>query len=110
MQVKTAAPAAPDYLHTMLAYVGRYKMLAFPGLIVMIAIAAGQLAGPYILKEIIDVAVPRGDTSLMLRYAAAFLAIVSVTGALSLCGDDAPCTARAVYRDAYQTRYLFTFA
>jgi len=23
-----------------------------------------------------------------------------------LCGNDAPCTARAVYRNAYQTRYL----
>ena len=52
----------------------------------MIAIALGQLAGPYILKQIIDVAVPREDTSLLLAYAAAFLVIVSVTGALSYLG------------------------
>lgn len=52
----------------------------------MMLITLGQLAGPYILKQIIDVAVPRADTSLLLRYAFAFLGIVSITGALSYVG------------------------
>ena len=75
-----------DYLSTIMRYLSHYRMLALPGLAVMIAIAGGQLAGPYILKQIIDVAVPRSDTSLLLVYAAAFLVIVSVTGALSYLG------------------------
>ena len=75
-----------DYLSTIMHYLSRYRKLALPGVGVMIAIAGGQLAGPYILKQIIDVAVPKGDTSLLLAYGAAFLVIVSVTGALSYLG------------------------
>jgi|GEM_PF-6585967 len=48
-----------DYLSTIMHYLSRYRKLALPGVGVMIAIAGGQLAGPYILKQIIDVAVPR---------------------------------------------------
>ncbi|MHB0854999.1 MAG: ABC transporter ATP-binding protein [Rectinema subterraneum] len=82
----TKKPAKNDYLRTILSYLSRYRMLALPGIGVMILIAMGQLAGPYILKQIIDVAVPKEDTSLLLGYAFAFVAIVSVTGALSYVG------------------------
>jgi len=75
-----------DYLRTILGYLSRYRMLALPGLAVMILIALGQLAGPYILKQIIDVAVPKENTGLLLTYAFAFLGIVSVTGLLSYVG------------------------
>lgn len=75
-----------DYLHTILSYLSRYRMLALPGLAVMILIALGQLAGPYILKQIIDIAVPKSDTRLLLVYAFAFLGIVSITGLLSYIG------------------------
>jgi ATP-binding cassette subfamily B protein len=85
-QLMTNQPAKNDYLRTILSYLSRYRMLALPGIGVMILIAMGQLAGPYILKQIIDVAVPKEDTSLLLGYAFAFVAIVSVTGALSYVG------------------------
>lgn len=75
-----------DYLHTILSYLSRYRMLALPGLAVMILIALGQLAGPYILMQIIDIAVPKSDTRLLLVYAFAFLGIVSITGLLSYVG------------------------
>jgi len=75
-----------DYLHTILGYLSRYRMLALPGLAVMILIALGQLAGPYILMQIIDIAVPKSDTRLLLVYAFAFLGIVSITGLLSYVG------------------------
>ncbi len=75
-----------DYLRTILGYLSRYRMLALPGLAVMILIALGQLAGPFILKQIIDVAVPKENTGLLLTYAFAFLGIVSVTGLLSYVG------------------------
>lgn len=75
-----------DYLHTIRGYLSRYRKLALPGLGVMILITLGQLAGPYILKQIIDVAVPKEDTGLLLKYAFAFLGIVAVTGALSYVG------------------------
>jgi len=75
-----------DYLSTILGYLSRYRMLALPGIGVMILITLGQLAGPYILKQIIDVAVPKENTELLLTYAFAFLGIVSVTGALSYIG------------------------
>lgn len=75
-----------DYLHRIVGYLARYRMLALPGIGVMLLIALGQLAGPYILKQIIDVAVPNENTSLLLTYAFAFLGIVSVTGALSYIG------------------------
>ncbi|MEN6499073.1 MAG: ABC transporter transmembrane domain-containing protein, partial [Rectinema sp.] len=75
-----------DYLHTILSYLSRYRVLALPGLAVMILIALGQLAGPYILKQIIDIAVPKSDTRLLLVYAFAFLGIVSITGLLSYVG------------------------
>jgi hypothetical protein len=54
-----------DYLRTILGYLSRYRMLALPGLAVMILIALGQLAGPFILKQIIDVAVPKENTGLL---------------------------------------------
>lgn len=75
-----------DYLNTIWRYLGRYRTLALPGVGVMILIAVGQLAGPYILKQIIDVAVPKENTKLLLTYAFTFLGIVSVTGALSYLG------------------------
>lgn len=75
-----------DYSQRILGYLSRYRMLALPGLGVMILIAMGQLAGPYILKQIIDIAVPKENTSLLLVYAFAFLGIVSMTGGLSYIG------------------------
>lgn len=75
------------YQRTILQYLARYRLLAIPGMVVMLLITAGQLAGPYILKLIIDNAVPRGDLGLLLQYALAFLGIVTLTGVLSYFGQ-----------------------
>lgn len=53
----------------------------------MIVISLGRIAQPLILKEIIDKAVPVGDTALLLRYALAYLAIVVVVGILTYAGN-----------------------
>ncbi|MCX8013018.1 MAG: ABC transporter transmembrane domain-containing protein, partial [Rectinema sp.] len=75
-----------DYLHAIFSYLGRYRLLVLPGLVVMVLVSLGGLAGPFILKQIIDIAVPRGDIGLLLAYASAFLGIVSLTGLLSYFG------------------------
>lgn len=75
-----------DYLRTILNYLSRYRLLVLPGLLVMVLVSLGGLAGPFILKQIIDSAVPRGDVPLLMTYAFAFVAIVSVTGVLSYVG------------------------
>jgi len=76
-----------NYKKKLASYVGRYKSYAIPGLLVMIVISLGRVVQPLILKEIIDKAVPTGDSALLLRYALAYLAVIVVVGGLTYYGN-----------------------
>lgn len=76
-----------NYTKKLASYVARYKKYAIPGLLVMVVITFGRVVQPLILKEIIDKAVPTGDTSLLLRYALLYFAIVLVSGILTYAGN-----------------------
>jgi len=76
-----------DYRHRLFSYLGRHKGYVIPGLAAMIVISLGRIVQPLILREIIDKAVPAGDTTLLLRYAISYLAVVAVVGALTYAGN-----------------------
>ncbi len=76
-----------NYKKKLASYIGRYKSYAIPGLLVMIVISLGRVVQPLILKEIIDKAVPTGDSALLLRYALAYLAVIVVVGGLTYFGN-----------------------
>ena len=75
------------YRKRLISYVGRHKRYALPGLAVMTVISLGRVVQPLILREIVDKAVPRGDTSLLLRYALAYLAVIVISGGLTYAGN-----------------------
>lgn len=75
------------YSKRLISYVGRHKRYALPGLAVMTVISLGRVVQPLILREIVDKAVPRGDTSLLLRYALAYLAVIVISGGLTYAGN-----------------------
>jgi len=75
------------YRKRLISYVGRHKRYAIPGLAVMTVISLGRVVQPLILREIVDKAVPRGDTSLLLRYALAYLAVIVISGGLTYAGN-----------------------
>jgi len=60
--------------------------MAITGLLCLISIAAASITQPLILKQIIDKAVPAGNTGLMLTYAFGYLGIVVMSGVLSYYG------------------------
>ncbi|MDX9828190.1 MAG: ABC transporter ATP-binding protein, partial [Spirochaetia bacterium] len=60
---------------------------AVTGLLTMLAIAAGRVVQPLILRAIIDRAVPAGDTGLLLRYAVFYLILVLSSGFLGYVGS-----------------------
>jgi ATP-binding cassette subfamily B protein len=76
-----------NYKKKLASYIGRYKSYAIPGLLAMIVISLGRVVQPLILKEIIDKAVPTGDTALLLRYALAYLAVIAIVGGLTYYGN-----------------------
>ncbi|HWR12340.1 MAG TPA: ABC transporter ATP-binding protein [Rectinemataceae bacterium] len=76
-----------NYKKKLASYIGSYKGYAIPGLLVMIVISLGRVVQPLILKEIIDKAVPTGDSALLLRYALAYLAVIVVVGGLTYYGN-----------------------
>lgn len=75
------------YGRKLASYVGRYKKYAVPGMVSMAIISLGRIAQPLILKEIIDKAVPTGNTALLLRYALAYLGVVVLIGGLNYLGN-----------------------
>ena len=75
------------YGKKLASYIEAYKGYAIPGLAVMVVITFGRVVQPLILKEIIDKAVPAADTSLLLRYALLYFAIVLVVGLLTYVGN-----------------------
>ena len=75
------------YRKRLISYVGRHKRYAIPGLAVMTVISLGRVVQPLILREIVDKAVPRGDSALLLRYALAYLAVIVISGGLTYAGN-----------------------
>ena len=75
------------YRKRLISYVGRHKRYAIPGLAVMTVISLGRVVQPLILREIVDKAVPRGDSALLLRYALAYLAVIIISGGLTYAGN-----------------------
>ena len=68
------------------SYIQDYKGLFFLGFLAMTAVTAGQLAGPLILRSIIDTCIPKGDVGGMLARAAAYFGIVLAMGGLTYYG------------------------
>ncbi len=66
----------------ILAYFQNEKKLAAIGFSSMLAVTAGQLAGPLILKSIIDESIPAKDVSGLLVRAFGYLGIVAAIGVL----------------------------
>ncbi len=69
------------------AYVADFKGLFLVGFMAMAAVTAGQLAGPLLLRSIIDQCIPRGDVQGMLVRALAYLGIVVSMGWLTYYGS-----------------------
>lgn len=74
------------YKNKLWNYVLQYKNMTITGLLCLISIAAASITQPLILKQIIDKAVPAGNTGLMLTYAFGYLGIVITSGVLSYYG------------------------
>jgi len=70
-------------LSRFFSYLGPYWGLFFAGFGAMLAVTAARLAGPLILRELVDKAIPARDLSLMLRYALAYLGLIVVMGVLT---------------------------
>jgi ATP-binding cassette subfamily B protein len=68
------------------SYIKDFRGLFLVGFLAMTAVTAGQLAGPLILRSIIDTCIPRGDVGGMLALAAAYFAIVLAMGGLTYYG------------------------
>jgi ATP-binding cassette subfamily B protein len=68
------------------SYIKDFRGLFLVGFLAMTAVTAGQLAGPLILRSIIDTCIPKGDVSGMLALAAAYFAIVLAMGGLTYYG------------------------
>ena len=65
------------------SYLAPYWKLFVAGFAAMMAVTAARLAGPLVLRELIDKAIPARDLDLMLRYALAYLGLIVVMGALT---------------------------
>lgn len=70
-------------LRRFLSYLAPYWGLFLAGLLAMIAVTASRLAGPLILREVIDKAIPAKDLGLTLTYAAVYLGLIITMGVLS---------------------------
>ncbi len=70
-------------LKRFFSYLAPYWGLFAAGFAAMLAVTAARLAGPLILRELVDKAIPARDLSLMLRYALAYLGLIIVMGALT---------------------------
>lgn len=65
------------------SYLAPYWGLFVAGFAAMLAVTAARLAGPLILRELVDKALPARDLSQMFRYALGYLGIIVVMGLLT---------------------------
>ncbi len=70
-------------LSRFFSYLSPYWGLFISGFGAMLAVTAARLAGPLILRELVDKAIPARDLTLMLRYALAYLGIIVFMGVLT---------------------------
>lgn len=70
-------------LQRFLSYLAPYWWLFLAGLLAMTAVTASRLAGPLILREVIDKAIPGKDLGMTMHYAALYLVLVVIMGVLS---------------------------
>jgi len=79
-------PHAASYAATIFSYAISHKRYAATGLLTLLAIAAGRVLQPLLLRAIIDRAVPAGDVELLFRYAGFYLLLVLSSGFLNYLG------------------------
>jgi ATP-binding cassette, subfamily B, multidrug efflux pump len=72
-----------SYLRRFLSYLAPYWWLFAAGLLAMTAVTASRLAGPLILREVIDKAIPTRDLRMTIGYAVLYLCLIIVMGVLS---------------------------
>lgn len=70
-------------LQRFLSYLTPYWGLFMAGLLAMIAVTASRLAGPLILRAVIDQAIPTKNLGMTLGYAALYLGLIITMGVLS---------------------------
>ena len=70
-------------LRRFLSYLAPYWWLFIAGLLAMTAVTASRLAGPLILREVIDKAIPTKDTGMTISYAVLYLCLIILMGVLS---------------------------
>lgn len=70
-------------LKRFFSYLRPYWALFFAGFVAMMLATISRLAGPLILRALIDKAIPAGSVSLMVRYALLYLGIVLLMGGLT---------------------------
>jgi ATP-binding cassette subfamily B protein len=68
-------------------YLADFKGLFLVGFLAMGAVTAGQLAGPLLLRSIIDQCIPKGDVDGMLWRALAYFGLVAGMGGLTYFGS-----------------------
>lgn len=73
----------PATLNRFFSYLKPYLGLFLAGFLAMVLVNAAKLAGPLILMNIVDKAIPQQNVQLMLRYALLFLALVVGGGVLT---------------------------
>lgn len=78
---KKKKPTVP--LSRLLSYMADSRGLFAAGLGAMLLVSGAQLAGPLILRKIVDEAIPSGDVPRMLRLALSYLALVLAMGGLT---------------------------
>jgi ABC-type multidrug transport system fused ATPase/permease subunit len=77
-------PARRPRLYT---YIADFKGLFLVGFGAMTLVTAGQLAGPLVIRSIIDTCIPKGDVSGMILRAVAYFGLVLAMGALTYFGS-----------------------
>jgi ABC-type multidrug transport system fused ATPase/permease subunit len=70
-------------LQRFMSYLAPHLGLFMAGLLAMIAVTASRLAGPLILREVIDKAIPAKDLSMTIGYAVLYLVLIITMGVLS---------------------------
>ncbi|MGD9939048.1 MAG: ABC transporter ATP-binding protein [Clostridia bacterium] len=70
-------------LQRFLSYLAPYWWLFVAGLLAMTAVTASRLAGPLILREVIDKAIPARNLRMTIDYAVLYLGLIIVMGMLS---------------------------
>ncbi|MDP3179395.1 MAG: ABC transporter transmembrane domain-containing protein, partial [Spirochaetaceae bacterium] len=76
-----------DRRSRLASYVADYKGLFAIAFLAMVVMTASNLAGPLILRSIIDVSIPRADIAGTLWRSLAFLGVVAVSGAITYAGS-----------------------